>query len=70
MPVIDLTHTIQPDIPVFPGTEPPRIEQANTIAEHGFAEPRLTMVPLHPPKGSSGQECLGYRPFISALTAR
>ena len=43
MPVIDLTHTIHPDIPVFPGTEPPRIEQANTIAEHGFAERRLTM---------------------------
>jgi kynurenine formamidase len=43
MSVIDLTHTIHPDIPVFPGTEPPRIEQANTIAEHGFAERRLTM---------------------------
>jgi kynurenine formamidase len=43
MPVIDLTHTIHPEIPVFPGTEPPRIEQANTIAEHGFAERRLTM---------------------------
>lgn len=41
--LIDLTHPIEEGMPVYPGTEPPKIEQANTIAEHGFAEKLLTM---------------------------
>ena len=42
--IIDLTHPITADMPVYPGTTPPVIEVANTVAEHGFLEHRLTMV--------------------------
>ena len=30
MKVIDLTHTIRPDMPVYPGTEPPQFLPANS----------------------------------------
>ncbi|HPJ26569.1 MAG TPA: cyclase family protein [Synergistaceae bacterium] len=40
--VIDLTQTICPSMPVYPGTEPPRIEEATTIQKEGFAEKLLT----------------------------
>jgi arylformamidase len=43
MKVVDLSHLITVSMPVYPGTEPPRIEDACTIPEHGFAEKRLTM---------------------------
>ncbi len=42
MNVIDLTHTICSSMPVYPGTEPPRIEEATSIAKEGFAEKLLT----------------------------
>ena len=41
--LIDLTHSITETMPVYPGTEPPILEQANTIAMDGFAEKKLTM---------------------------
>lgn len=41
--LIDLTHFIEEGMPVYPGTEPPKIEQANTIEKDGFAEKLLTM---------------------------
>lgn len=44
MPVIDLTHRIEPDMPVFPGTPQPRLERPFTVGEHGFAETRLDML--------------------------
>lgn len=44
MRIIDLTHMIEPGMPVFPGTEPPRLEDANTVAVDGFAEKKLFMV--------------------------
>lgn len=44
MKIIDLTHEIAEGMPVYPGTEPPVLKQANTIAEHGFAEKLITMV--------------------------
>jgi kynurenine formamidase len=43
MKTIDLSHCIGPDMPVYPGTEPPRITQATTIAADGFAEKLLAM---------------------------
>ncbi|MBU0926984.1 MAG: cyclase family protein [Spirochaetes bacterium] len=43
MEVIDLTQTISPDMPVYPGTERPRLSQATTIERDGFAEKLLTM---------------------------
>jgi len=42
MKVIDLTHSIHPSMPVFPGTEPPIFEEANTIEKDGFAEAKIT----------------------------
>lgn len=38
MNIIDLSHAIHPDIPVYPGTETAVITTANTIAQAGFAE--------------------------------
>ena len=43
MNVIDLTHTICSAMPVYPGTEPPRIQEATTIQKEGFAEKLLTL---------------------------
>ncbi|MGE4268556.1 MAG: cyclase family protein [Deferribacterales bacterium] len=44
MKIIDLTHEIAEGMPVYPGTEAPVLKQANTVAEHGFAEKLITMV--------------------------
>lgn len=43
MRIIDLTHTIKEDMPVYPGTEPPSLAKANTIESDGFAEVLITM---------------------------
>lgn len=43
MKILDLTHMIDEKMPVFPGTEPPKIIQKNTIKKDGFAEKLLTM---------------------------
>lgn len=43
MKVIDLTHTIREGMPVYPGTEPPLLEPANSYEKDGFRETRLTM---------------------------
>lgn len=41
--VVDLTHPITPEMPVYPGTEPPVLEQANTVERNGFAETLIRM---------------------------
>ncbi len=43
MNVIDLSHVIAESMPVYPGSEPPRIADACTIARHGFAEKLLSL---------------------------
>jgi kynurenine formamidase len=43
MKIIDLTHVIAEDMPVFPGTEPPRLAPANTYEKDGFKETLMTM---------------------------
>ncbi|MDX9958866.1 MAG: cyclase family protein [Spirochaetia bacterium] len=43
MNTIDLTQFITPDMPVYPGTEGPKIDNATSIAQDGFAEKLLTM---------------------------
>jgi kynurenine formamidase len=43
MKIIDLTHTISEDMPVFPGTKPPRLDPANTYEKDGFKETLMTM---------------------------
>lgn len=43
MKVIDLTHTICSNMPVYPGTEPPAFEPANTYEKDGFKETKISM---------------------------
>ncbi len=43
MRIIDLTHPISPEMPVYPGTEPPAFTTPCTIERDGFAERRITM---------------------------
>ena len=43
MKVLDLTHTIRAEMPVYPGTEPPELTTANTYAADGFQETLLRM---------------------------
>ena len=43
MKVIDLTHTIREGMPVYPGTEAPRLIPANSYERGGFRETLLRM---------------------------
>lgn len=43
MKVIDLTHVISEDMPVYPGTEGPKLQPANTYEKDGFKETLMTM---------------------------
>ena len=43
MKIYDLTHTIRNDMPVYPGTEQPRLTTACTIEETGYRETLLHM---------------------------
>lgn len=43
MTLIDLTHPISQDMPVYPGTEPPVIVTGCTVAEDGFLERKITL---------------------------
>lgn len=41
--VIDLTYTISEEMPVYPGTERPKLQMANTYEKDGFRETLMTM---------------------------
>jgi len=43
MKVIDLTHTIRPDMSVYPGTEPPVLETVSTVECDHYRETRLAL---------------------------
>lgn len=43
MKVIDLTHTISEDMPVFPGSETPKSTTKSTYEKDGFKETLLQM---------------------------
>ncbi|MEI3219749.1 MAG: cyclase family protein [Lachnoclostridium sp.] len=43
MKVIDLTHVIKEDMPVYPGTDTPKLIPANTYEKDGFKETLLQM---------------------------
>ena len=43
MRVIDLTHTINENMPVYPGTDTPKLTPANTYKKDGFKETFLQM---------------------------
>lgn len=42
MTVIDLTHAITPDMPVYPGTEKPVFMPANSYEKDGFKETKIS----------------------------
>lgn len=41
--VLDLSHTLAPDMPVYPGTERPTLRPTHTVEQNGFAETLLSM---------------------------
>lgn len=41
--IIDLTHTICPEMPVYPGTVSPTLETAATLTRNGWRETRLSI---------------------------
>ena len=43
MQMIDLTHLIVEDMPVYPGTEQPVLDIANTLDKDGFVEKKMIM---------------------------
>ena len=43
MKIVDLTHTIAENMPVYPGTEGPKLTTANTYETDGFKETLLKM---------------------------
>ncbi len=43
MKIIDLSHTIMPGMPVYPGTEPPVFKRGTSIEKDGFIETRISM---------------------------
>ncbi|HML35825.1 MAG TPA: cyclase family protein [Bacillota bacterium] len=43
MKIIDLTHVISEDMPVYPGTETPKLNTANTLEKDGFKETLMIM---------------------------
>lgn len=43
MKIIDLTHYISEDMPVYPGTDRPKLQEANTYEKDGFKETLMIM---------------------------
>jgi Predicted metal-dependent hydrolase len=43
MKIIDLTHVISEDMPVYPGTDTPKLNTANTLEKDGFKETLMVM---------------------------
>ena len=42
--ILDLTHTISQEMPVYPGTPQPRLFRAANLEQHGYRETQLNMV--------------------------
>lgn len=75
MTLLDLTHTITEDMPVYPGTEPPRLSPANTIERDGFRETLLSLyshtgthmdAPAHILPGASTLDALNVDDFAGS----
>lgn len=43
MKIIDLSHTISPGMPAYPGTEPPTFAPACSLKDLGFVEKKITL---------------------------
>jgi len=73
MKLIDLSHLISPEMPVYPGTEPPVIVTGCSIDEIGFLEKKITFyshtgthidAPAHLIKGSKTLDLLPIEHFF------
>lgn len=73
MTVIDLTHTIKEDMPVYPGTEQPKLEVASTYERDLFKETLFVMYshtgthidpPAHIIKGAKTLDAFGAEQFV------
>lgn len=42
--IIDLSHTLETDMPVYPDSDSPKIEQIADISTHNYAETRLNLL--------------------------
>ncbi len=72
MKPVDLTHPITPNMPVYPGTEPPVFTSGCSIEEAGFLEKKITLyshtgthidAPAHLIKGHSTLDMLAIDHF-------
>ncbi len=43
MKIIDLTHTVTPSMPLYPGTKPPKFPILCTVKKNGFTEKRISL---------------------------
>lgn len=43
MSIVDLSHTLSPDMPVYPGTEQPQFTTSSSLENDGFFEKKITM---------------------------
>jgi arylformamidase len=43
MKIIDLTHTVTPGMPLYPGTKPPELTTLCTVNKNGFIEKRISI---------------------------
>jgi len=77
MTMVDLTHTLAPGMPYFPGTEGPIFSRPFTVADHGFSEQRITMLthsgthmdaPAHILEVGPKLEQLGLPHFVGSAT--
>jgi arylformamidase len=75
---IDLSHTISPDMPYFPGTEPPVFSRPFTLASHGFVEQKISLLthsgthmdaPAHILAAGATLEQLGLPHFVGSAVA-
>lgn len=73
MKVVDLSHTISSDMPVYPGTKPPMISNEYSIEHDGFYERKITLyshtgthmdAPAHLIKGSDTLEKFSIESFF------
>jgi kynurenine formamidase len=73
MKIIDLSHPISPNMPVYPGTEPPVFISGSNIDDVGFLEKKITMyshigthidAPAHIIKGAKTLDQLSIEHFF------
>lgn len=69
MRVIDLTHTISADMPVYPGTLPPTLRPATTIEKEGFRETELCIYSHVGTHMDAPAHLLPGRPALDSLPA-